>query len=66
MSAGREDLARAVLERKQLITAEIESLDQQVAELESEQQRRSEQRGKSPVLLAAPDDSVVGTSRIRS
>ena len=39
MSTGREDLARAALERKQLITGEIESLDQQVSELEAEQQR---------------------------
>ena len=37
MSAGREDLARAALERKQLIGQETGSLDQQVSELESEQ-----------------------------
>jgi phage shock protein A len=39
MSAGREDLARAAIERKQLITGEVGSLDQQVAELESEQEK---------------------------
>ena len=39
MSAGREDLARAALERKQLIICEIGSLDQQVTELESEQEK---------------------------
>src|SRR5579875_3307425 len=38
MSAGREDLARAALERKQLIQGELGSLDQQVTELESEQE----------------------------
>jgi phage shock protein A len=39
MSAGREDLARAALERKQLIVGEVGSLDQQVSELESEQEK---------------------------
>src|SRR5207253_9692974 len=37
MSAGREDLARAALERKQLTGQEAGSLDQQIAQLESEQ-----------------------------
>ncbi|MBV9800150.1 MAG: PspA/IM30 family protein, partial [Solirubrobacterales bacterium] len=46
MSAGRDDLARAALERKQLITGEAGSLDQQVTELESEQDKltQSEQQ----------------------
>ena len=39
LSAGNEALARAALERKQAIVAELESLDQQVSELENEQQR---------------------------
>jgi phage shock protein A len=39
MAAGREDLSRAALERKQLISSEVSSLDAQVAELESEQQK---------------------------
>jgi phage shock protein A len=39
MSAGREDLARAALERKQLIVEETGSLDQQVSELESQQEK---------------------------
>jgi phage shock protein A len=39
MSAGREDLARAALERKQLIAQETGSLDQQVTELESQQEQ---------------------------
>jgi phage shock protein A len=39
MSAGQEVLARAALERKHLIRNETESLDQQVAELEAEQQK---------------------------
>ncbi|MFZ0382262.1 MAG: PspA/IM30 family protein [Solirubrobacteraceae bacterium] len=39
MSAGQEDLARAALERKQLIVQETGSLEQQVTELESEQDK---------------------------
>ena len=39
MAAGREDLARAALERRQLILGEVGSLDQQVTELESEQEQ---------------------------
>jgi phage shock protein A len=39
MSAGREDLARAAIERKQLIVGEVTSLDQQVADLEAQQQK---------------------------
>ena len=42
MSAGREDLARTALERKQLIVQETGSLDQQVSELESEQEKLTE------------------------
>ena len=39
MSAGREDLARAALERKQLAVQEAGSLDQQIAQLGSEQEK---------------------------
>ena len=39
MSAGREDLARAALERKQLAVQEAGSLEQQIAQLESEQEK---------------------------
>jgi phage shock protein A len=39
MSAGQEDLARTALERKQVIVGETSSLDQQVADLESQQQK---------------------------
>jgi phage shock protein A len=39
ISAGREDLARAALERKQLTVQEASSLDHQIAQLESEQQK---------------------------
>ncbi|HZE04975.1 MAG TPA: PspA/IM30 family protein [Solirubrobacteraceae bacterium] len=39
MSAGREDLARSALERRQLIIGEVGSLDQQVTELQAEQEK---------------------------
>jgi phage shock protein A len=39
MSAGREDLARAALERKQLTVQEAGSVDQQITQLESEQEK---------------------------
>ncbi len=39
VAAGREDLARTAIERRQLIVGETGSLDRQVAELESEQER---------------------------
>ena len=39
MAAGREDLARAALERKHLAEGEMQSLDQQVAQLQDQQQK---------------------------
>src|ERR671910_636487 len=36
LSQGREELARTALERKQVAQAELQSLDQQVAELQSQ------------------------------
>jgi phage shock protein A len=39
ITAGRDDLARAALERKQLILGEVSSLDQQITELGSEQEK---------------------------
>lgn len=41
MAAGDDDLARAALEREQLIRREVESLEAQVAELEAERRRLS-------------------------
>jgi phage shock protein A len=46
MGAGREDLARAALERKQLAQSELQSLDSQVSELEAQQQRLTENEAK--------------------
>ncbi len=46
MAAGREDLARLALQRKQAALIELEGLDQQIAQLESEQEKliNAEQR----------------------
>ena len=46
LSAGKEDLARVALERKQLAQTELQSLDSQVKELEAEQQRLIESEQK--------------------
>ncbi len=61
MSTGKEDLARAALERKQLITGEIESLDQQVSELESEQQKltSAEQKLRSKIKAFRSQKDVI-------
>src|ERR671929_781471 len=42
LSQGREDLARAALERKTVIQGELHSLDTQVAELEKQQEQLTE------------------------
>src|SRR3974390_844143 len=39
LSAGEEDLARTALERKNVAQTELQSLDQQVSELESQQEK---------------------------
>ncbi|MCE2457919.1 MAG: PspA/IM30 family protein [Dehalococcoidia bacterium] len=46
MAAGREDLARLALQRKQAAMIELEGLDQQITQLESEQEKlvNAEQR----------------------
>jgi phage shock protein A len=53
MSAGQEDLARTALERKQLITGEVGSLDQQVSELESEQAKLTQAEQQLQVKIEA-------------
>jgi phage shock protein A len=39
LAAGREDLARAALERKTLVQQQLQGLDQQVAQLEGQQEK---------------------------
>jgi phage shock protein A len=46
LSQGREDLARAALERKTVIQAELQSLDGQVKELEAQQEQLTENEKK--------------------
>jgi phage shock protein A len=46
LSAGKEDLARMALERKQIIQAELQGLDQQVTELEAQQEKLTENEKK--------------------
>lgn len=53
MGAGREDLARAALERKQLAQTELQSLDSQVAELEAQQQKLTDNEAKLRAKIEA-------------
>jgi phage shock protein A len=46
LSQGREDLARAALERKAVIQGELQSLDSQVKELEKQQEQLTENEKK--------------------
>jgi phage shock protein A len=46
LAAGKEDLARAALERKQLAQTELQSLDSQVTELEGQQQKLIDSEAK--------------------
>jgi phage shock protein A len=61
MSAGREDLALAAIERKQLIGGEVRSLDQQVTELEDERRTLtdSEQRLRAAVEAFCSNKEVL-------
>src|ERR1051325_4091794 len=46
LAAGNEDLARQALERKQGLQAELQSLDQQIAELEAQQEKLTDSEQK--------------------
>jgi phage shock protein A len=46
LAAGNEDLARVALERKNVAQTELQSLDQQVVELEGQQQRLTDSEAK--------------------
>jgi phage shock protein A len=53
VSAGREDLARMALERKNVAQTELQSLDGQVSELEEQQQRLTDSEQKLRVKIEA-------------
>lgn len=53
LSSGQEDLARTALERKNGAQAELQSLDQQVAELEDQQQKLIESEQKLRAKIEA-------------
>ena len=53
LSAGNEDLARAALQRKQAIEAELGSLDQQIVELENQQVQLTDNERKLQAKIEA-------------
>ncbi|HEY3772823.1 MAG TPA: PspA/IM30 family protein [Solirubrobacteraceae bacterium] len=53
VAAGKEDLARAALERKQTVQGEIDSLDGQVAELERQREQLTDSQHKLQAKLDA-------------
>src|SRR3981081_2843348 len=53
VAAGKEDLARAALERKNVAQTELQSLDTQVAELEDQQQKLTDSEKKLRVKIEA-------------
>ena len=61
MAAGREDLARLAVERKQASLAELEGLDQQISGLELEQEKltQAEQRLQSKVAAFRTKKEVI-------
>jgi len=61
LAAGNEELARAALERKTLAQTELQSLDQQVAELQDQQERlvASEQKLRTKIEAFRTKKEVV-------
>ncbi len=53
LSAGNEELARTALERKNVAQTELQSLDQQVAELEAQQERLTDSEKKLRAKIEA-------------
>jgi phage shock protein A len=53
MSAGKEDLARVALERKNVAQTELQSLDTQISELEDQQQRLTDSEQKLRAKIEA-------------
>ena len=61
LAAGKEDLARMALERKQVAQAELQGMDEQVAQLEAQQEKliASEQKLRSKVEAFRTKKEVV-------
>jgi phage shock protein A len=53
MSAGKEDLARVALERKNVAQTELQSLDTQISELEDQQQKLTDSEQKLRAKIEA-------------
>ena len=53
LSSGNEELARTALERKNVAQTELQSLDQQVAELEAQQERLTDSEKKLRAKIEA-------------
>jgi len=53
LAAGKEDLARTALERKQLAQNELQGLDQQISELETQQQTLTDSEQKLRAKIEA-------------
>ena len=53
LAAGREDLARLALQRKQTSLMELEGLDQQIADLEMEQEKLTQAEQRLQMKVAA-------------
>jgi phage shock protein A len=53
LAAGKEDLARVALERKQAVQAELQGLDQQVSDLEAQQEQLNQSQQKLQTKIEA-------------
>ncbi len=53
LAAGKEDLARTALERKTAVQAELQGLDGQIAELETQQQQMTDSEAKLRAKIEA-------------
>ncbi len=47
LAAGQEDLARTALERKNVVQTDLQSLDEQISQLEAQQQQMTESEQRS-------------------
>ncbi|MGA2471794.1 MAG: SHOCT domain-containing protein [Solirubrobacteraceae bacterium] len=62
LSAGREDLARTALERKQTVQSELQKLDQHISDLEAQQQKLIDSEATMRAKLEAVEQERLGSS----